>query len=272
MDTKKYKTRNIVIYKNNKPSNLFYYYRDSKNIIHSVKDLIYKQLITLKLIHADIKNFNNIILINLKFNSTLPESFSKFKFCFFENIDNKSVLNLKEFGTIELTNISYLPTKTFTCFVSSNLNTINILLIDSESPNFIYKNGSKIKFINFLPNKTIFNMPCNQNIFPISFSNFSYISKQLNKYTPWEFLGKRLLETAILLVDKSINGKVLGSLQHQTSFIKDLYIISTSLTPSKSNVNLELVNIKVVGSLFIILPDNYEVTLKYSNLNVIKQL
>lgn len=271
MDTKRSETRNIVMYKNIKTSNLRYC-EDSKNIILNVKIPIYKPLIILRVLNTNILNFYNIILININFNTNLPESSTNFKSCIFETINNKSSLNLDGFGIIELTNISQLAEKTFNCFVYSKLNTISILLIDYDSPNFINKNKNKIKFINFLPDKTILNIPCHPTISPITFSNFTYTSRQIDKYSPWEFFGKRIPETAVLLLDNNVNGKILGSLNHQTSFTKDLYIISTSLIPSKSNVNLELVNIKVDGSLFIILPDNYGITLKYSTLNIIKQL
>lgn len=271
MDIKRFETRNIVMYKNIKNSNLRYH-KESKNIILNVKIPIYKPLIILRVLNTDILNIYNIILINVKFNANIPTSSTNFKSCVFQNINNISSLNLDGFGTIELNNISELAEKTFNCFVYSKSNILSILIIDYDSPNFIHKNKDKINFINFLPNKTILNIPCHPTISPIIFSNFKYTSIQTNKYSPWEFIGKRIPETAILLLDNNVNGKILGSLKHQTSFIKDLYIISTSLIPSKSNINLDLVNIKVDGSLFIILPDNYGIALKYSTLNVIKQL
>lgn len=272
MDTQGFKTKTICMYKNKKTDNFCYYYKTLKNIQVNLKYPIYKPLIILRVLNSNIVSLYNIILINIKFNTNIPESSINFKSCIFETINNKSVLNIDEFGTIELNNIYKLSEKTFNCFVYSKLNTLSILLIDYDSPNFIHKYKNEIKFINFLPNKTILNIPCHPTISPITFSNFKYISRQIDKYSPWEFYGKRLSETAVLLIDNNVNNKILGSLKHQTSFIKDLYIISTSLIPSKSNVNLELVNIKVYGSLFIILPDNYGITVKYSSLNIIKQL
>lgn len=272
MNTKNSKTKTLVMCKDKKSIDECCENKCSKKPIPPVKIPSYKPPNTLKILNANLSNLYNIILINIKFNRSLPISSTNFKTCTFQNIDNKSCLYLNGFGTIELTKIDELTEKIFNCFVYSKLCTLSILLIDPVSPNFIAKNKTSIKFINFIPNKLILNIPCYVTTTPVNLTDFKYISQPIDIYSPWEFYGKKINETAVVVVTDNINGKIFGNLKALTSFTRDLYIISTSLIPSLSSINLEFVNIKVSGSLFIILPDNYGSTLTYSNLNIIKQL
>lgn len=270
MNTKNSKSKNIVMCKDKKDDDCFANKFSKKLITPKVSP--YQPPKTLKILNITLSNLYNIILINIKFNRSLPIGSTNFKECIFQSINNKSCLYLNGFGTIELTQIDELKDKNFNCFVYSRLCTLSILLIDPSSPNFIATNTTNIKFINFKPNNTILNIPCYVTTTPVNLTDFKYITQPINVYSPWEFYEKKINETAIVVVTDNLNSKIFGNLEALTLFTRDLYIISTSLTPSLSSINLEFVNIKVSGSLFIILPDNYGITLTYSNLNIIKQL
>ena len=82
-----------------------------------------------------------------------------------------------------------LTEKTFNCFVYSKSSTLNILLIDPISPNFIYKNKNNIHFVNFTPDTTILNIPCYTATTSINLINFKYISEDID--CSWEFYGKK---------------------------------------------------------------------------------
>ncbi|MEN8078159.1 hypothetical protein ABFP60_14425 [Clostridioides difficile] len=272
MNNKNSKFKTIVMYKDKKTVSNSCKNRRSRLIVR-VQIPNYQTPNTLKILTANLSNLYNIILINIKFNRTLPISSTNFKSCTFETIGGKSHLYLNEFGTIEISpSIDTLKEKNFDCFVYSRLSTLSVLLLDPNSPNFIETNKETINSITFTPNKTILNIHCYVTTVPITLSDFKYVSEPINIYSPWEFYGKRITDTAVIVVNDNLNNKIFGSLKSLTSFSKDLYIISTSLTPSSSNISLEFINIKVSGSLFIILPDNYGTTLSYSNLNIIKQL
>lgn len=175
------------IYENIKNINDYSNITLSENMIRKLS--YNNQFNILKVLSANLSELYNIILINIKFNKNLPITSTNFKNCTFKNINNSSCLYLNGFGTIALNEIDELTEKTFNCFVYSKSSTLNILLIDPISPNFIYKNKNNIHFVNFTPDTTILNIPCYTATTSINLINFKYISEDID--CSWEFYGKK---------------------------------------------------------------------------------
>lgn len=222
----------------------------------------------------------NLLKLNVFFNKKIKNITKTQSFGYLNISDNKEILTLSitDIGKLQIygtdLNISNSNIE-YKLSINSECNTLEFS-IDTTNFNFINENKDKIKYIDFLPSEYLSSADSTLALTsfeaPITFYTEEFISSSPDNYDDsWTLLGKTLDKRSIIFVDSSSPTRDYGNLITHTTFLKDLYIKYTDSNTNYNSIDINLINIKA-DTVYINLPDNFNLNLYYCDFNNLKLL